>query len=309
MGHAPRRPVGVDALQRPPRAGRRAAPGHVRRRRLGVRRAPRAARSGRARRSSGASAARTSPRPARSRVVRDAQPLRADAPGTSRRATATAADRRRGRRAARDARRRHLPRPRRHARRTATTARSRRCGSQVWDRTAARAVGWTLRDDAAVRRARALRVRPARARGRHRPAALVRDRCPRRSLGRRPPRVDAARRHRAVHHAARRRVGGPVRLAEPRALDRRRRRPRAENRARRRAAAAGGRIAQARQVHGTRVVARATAGGGRGGRRPGDGRAGRRRAWCSPPTACRSRSWRPRASRCSTPAGAGWPTA
>ena len=57
-----------------------------------------------------------------------------------------AADRRRGRRAAGDARRRHLPRPRRRARPTATTARWPRCGSPSGTAPPAGALGWTLRD-------------------------------------------------------------------------------------------------------------------------------------------------------------------
>ena len=45
------------------------------------------------------------------------------------------------------------------------------------------------------------------------------------------------------------------------------------------------------------------------GRRPGDRARGRRRRWCSAPTACRSRSARRARSRCSTPAGAASPPA
>ena len=70
----------------------------------------------------------------------------------------------------------------------------------------------------------------------------------------------------------------------------------------------GGRIAPARQVHGTDVVAAdpdapCATPTARSPPRPASPRS------CSSPTACRSRSPRRRAWRCSTPAGAGWPTA
>ena len=64
-GHAPRRALGLGALQRPPRRRRRPRPGHVRRRASRSTSRASGGPSGRARPSSGGSGARTSSRPTR----------------------------------------------------------------------------------------------------------------------------------------------------------------------------------------------------------------------------------------------------
>ena len=102
---------------------------------------------------------------------------------------------------------------------------------------------------------------------------------------------------------------GPVRVAEPRALDRRRpERVAREPRARARAAGAA-RLAQGRQVHGDARRRRRGTGG-----EEADGqvttRRRRRARSCSSPTACRSRSAGPSGvGDAPRAAGAGWPAA
>ena len=172
----------------------------------------------------------------------------------------------------------------------------------LWDRTLPRALRLGPARDARGRRHRPLRVRPARARGRAWSCwSRELPRC-RRAPGDRP-----ARRHGALHDAPRRRLGGPVRVAERRpATDDDPERV-AANRERVRAQAGAARLAQGRQVHGTHVVV-----DGQGGEEA-DGQVTTRRgvaaivlvADCLPVALAGPG----RRRRACTRAGAGWPAA
>ena len=282
----------------------RAASGRLPRRRQRLRRRASGASSGRARRSSGASAARTSARPSPLRVTRNSSRFGLTTLAL-RGARRQAQGRRRGRRAAR-ARSSASPT-------TTPTGDLAYCYNSEVASMRAQRLGPHV--------ARALRLGAARHAGRPtaaptsstpsaRPSTAwsccvdVSFRAARRAPGDRP-----ARRHGALHDAPRRRVGGPVRVAEPRRSG-----PTTTptawraNRERVRAQAGGGRLAQGRQVHGTRVVVDGD--GRRGGRRPGH------HASPASPRSCSSADCLPvalaaprRRRRASTPAGAGWPAA
>ena len=170
----------------------------------------------------------------------------------------------------------------------------------VWDRDVARALRLGAARHAGGRRHRPLRVRPARARRRRGAAGDVSFRAAGEHLV-----IDLPGATRALHHAPRRRVGGPVRVAQPRPADRRR--PRARGGQPRARARAGRRRPARAGPPGARHARRRRRRARRGGRRPG-----RRRAPGVAADRARGRLPAGRAGRRPTPpasstrAGAGW---